>query len=52
MFDALLQRDYQLLLGVFLVTSVMVVFFNVITDVIYRLVDPRIAAGAQAGGGQ
>jgi peptide/nickel transport system permease protein len=52
MFDALLKRDYQLLLGVFLVTSIMVVFFNLITDVIYRLVDPRIAAGAQPGGGQ
>src|SRR3546814_412782 len=51
MFDALLQRDYQLLLGVFLVTSIMVVFFNIITDLIYRFVDPRIAAGAQPGGG-
>ena len=37
MFDALLQRDYQLLLGIFLVTSIMVVVFNLITDVIYRL---------------
>lgn len=42
MFDALLQRDYQLLLGVFLVTSTMVVFFNLLTDLIYRFVDPRI----------
>lgn len=45
MFDALMQRDYQLLLGVFLVTSVMVVVFNLITDLIYRLVDPRIELG-------
>jgi peptide/nickel transport system permease protein len=43
MFDALMQRDYQLLLGVFLLTSGMVVVFNMLTDVIYRLVDPRIA---------
>ncbi|MDS1139925.1 ABC transporter permease [Pusillimonas sp. SM2304] len=50
MLDALLQRDYQLLLGIFLVTSVMVVVFNLITDIIYRYVDPRIAAGAQAQG--
>ncbi|OZI32873.1 ABC transporter permease [Bordetella genomosp. 1] len=49
MFDALLQRDYQLLLGIFLVTSIMVVAFNLITDVIYRLIDPRIAAGGQLG---
>lgn len=42
MFDALMQRDYQLLLGVFLVTSAMVVVFNLLTDLVYRLVDPRI----------
>ncbi|MCW5255066.1 ABC transporter permease [Verminephrobacter aporrectodeae subsp. tuberculatae] len=42
MFDALMQRDYQLLLGVFLVTSTMVVLLNLITDLLYRLVDPRI----------
>lgn len=45
-FDALLQRDYQVLLGVFLVTSIMVVIFNIITDLVYRLVDPRIGAAA------
>lgn len=43
-FDALLQRDYPVLLGVFLITSVMVIFFNIITDLIYRVVDPRIGA--------
>lgn len=42
MFDALLQRDYQLLLGVFLVTSATVIFFNLVTDIAYRFVDPRI----------
>jgi peptide/nickel transport system permease protein len=42
MFDALMQRDYQLLLGIFLVTSTMVVIFNLLTDLVYRLVDPRI----------
>jgi len=42
MFDALLQRDYQLLLGVFLVTSAMVVLFNLLTDLMLRVVDPRI----------
>ena len=45
MFDALMQRDYQLLLGVFLVTSVMVVVFNLLTALVYRLVDPRIELG-------
>lgn len=42
MYDALLDRDYNLLLGVFVVCSAMVLVFNLITDVIYRVVDPRI----------
>ncbi|MBV7487010.1 ABC transporter permease [Bordetella sp. BOR01] len=46
MFDALLQRDYQLLLGIFLVTSIMVVVFNLLTDLLYRYIDPRISAGS------
>jgi peptide/nickel transport system permease protein len=46
MFDALMQRDYQLLLGVFLITSAMVVLFNVLTDIVYRMIDPRIEFGA------
>jgi peptide/nickel transport system permease protein len=42
MFDALLQRDYNLLLGVFFISSAMVILFNLITDFVYTLVDPRI----------
>lgn len=41
-FNALLQRDYQVLLGVFVVTSILVLLFNIITDLLYTLVDPRI----------
>lgn len=41
-FDALLQRDYPVLLGVFFCTSVVVVMFNLLTDLIYRMVDPRM----------
>lgn len=44
-FDALLQRDYQLLLGVFLCTSTMVIAFNLLTDLLYALVDPRVEVG-------
>jgi peptide/nickel transport system permease protein len=46
MFEALAQRDYALLLGVFFVSSAMVVALNLLTDVLYRSVDPRIGAGA------
>jgi peptide/nickel transport system permease protein len=42
MYDALIQRDYNLLLGVFVVCSAMVLIFNLITDLVYRIVDPRI----------
>jgi peptide/nickel transport system permease protein len=41
-FDALLARDYQVLLGVFLVTSILVVLFNLLTDLLYAVIDPRV----------
>ncbi len=44
-FDALLARDYQVLLGVFLTTAILVVLFNLATDLIYLLIDPRMQAG-------
>lgn len=44
MFEALAQRDYNLLLGIFFVSAAMVLLFNLITDVAYRFVDPRIRA--------
>ena len=46
MFDALIQRDYAVLLGVFFVSSAMVVAFNLITDIVYRVADPRIEVAA------
>jgi peptide/nickel transport system permease protein len=47
MFDALLQRDYQLLLGIFFVTATLVVIFNLLTDIVYRFIDPRISVGGK-----
>ncbi|MGX9965283.1 ABC transporter permease [Roseomonas sp. F4] len=41
-FEALLARDYPVLMGVFLATSVMVVLFNLVTDLLYAVVDPRV----------
>ncbi|HEY2612064.1 MAG TPA: ABC transporter permease [Reyranella sp.] len=41
-FDALLARDYQILLGVFLATSVLVLVFNLATDLLYAWIDPRV----------
>jgi|SRR5690625_3816835 len=45
-FDALFQRDYNLLLAIFFVSSVIVVLINMIADLLYHLVDPRIGASA------
>ncbi|MBL8703468.1 MAG: ABC transporter permease, partial [Rhodospirillales bacterium] len=42
MYESLLQRDYNLLLGVFVCSSAMVLAFNLVTDLLYRIVDPRI----------
>lgn len=44
MFEALAQRDYAVLLGVFFVSSALVVLLNLLTDLVYRAVDPRIEA--------
>ncbi len=43
-FDALLARDYQVLLGVFLTTSILVLVFNLLTDLLYLVIDPRMQA--------
>jgi peptide/nickel transport system permease protein len=40
--DATREFDYPILMGVLLVTSVMVVFANLLADVAYGVVDPRI----------
>jgi len=47
MYDSLAQRDYGVLMGGFLVISILVVGFNVLPDVICRVLDPRIGAGVQ-----
>lgn len=41
-FDALLQRDLNLLLGILFVSSVVVVAANLVIDLIYGILDPRI----------
>jgi peptide/nickel transport system permease protein len=41
-YDAVLQRDYPMLQGAFLVLTVSVVFFNLLADLVYFKLDPRI----------
>ncbi len=41
-FDSVLRRDYPTILGVLLLSSILVVVMNQITDFCYHLIDPRI----------
>lgn len=41
-FDSILRRDYPTVLGVLFFASMMVVIANLVTDLSYRLVDPRL----------
>jgi peptide/nickel transport system permease protein len=41
-YDAILMRDYPLILGLFLIFSVILVIVNLITDIVYAYIDPRI----------
>ena len=41
-FDSVLRRDYPTIMGVLLFSSMVVVVMNLVTDLCYRLIDPRI----------
>jgi len=41
-FESVLRRDYPTILGLLLLSSVVVVVMNQLTDLCYRLIDPRI----------
>lgn len=42
MYEALLKRDYPLLQGCFVITTVAVILANLITDILYEFIDPRV----------
>ena len=41
-YDSILSRDYPVLMGILLIISLTVVVANILTDVAYALLDPRI----------
>ena len=43
MFDAVSARDFPLLMGLFVVISTFVIIVNMLTDVLYRFIDPRVS---------
>lgn len=42
MFEAIMARDYPVLMGLFFCLSIMVILANVLTDIVYALIDPRV----------
>ena len=43
-YQAVIQRDYPMLQGAFLVLTISVVFFNLVADLLYFRLDPRVTA--------
>jgi ABC-type dipeptide/oligopeptide/nickel transport system permease component len=41
-FEALFSRDFNLLLGIFFLSACLVVAVNIVIDIIYVILDPRI----------
>ena len=41
--ESILRRDTPVILGILLASSVLVIIANLVTDVAYRIIDPRIA---------
>lgn len=44
-YESILRRDNQLILGILLLSALLVIAGNLLTDLLYRLIDPRIKAG-------
>lgn len=43
MYEGVLKRDYPVLMGVFLVTSALVLIVGILTDLLYAKLDPRVS---------
>jgi peptide/nickel transport system permease protein len=41
-YESILRRDHPLLLGILFFSAIIVILVNIITDLSYRLLDPRI----------
>ncbi len=42
LYDATLNRDYPLLMGIFMLVAVTVILTNLLTDLLYTFLDPRV----------
>ena len=44
-FDAIMERDYPVVMGVVLLVAVLFIFINLVVDLSYTFFDPRISYG-------
>jgi peptide/nickel transport system permease protein len=49
-FEAVVERDTNVLLGVLFLVSLAVIIANFLTDLLYRFIDPRIRVSGSANG--
>jgi len=40
--DSMLRRDFPLLIGILVLSSIAVIIVNLLTDIAYGLLDPRV----------
>lgn len=41
--DALYKGDYNVARAILMISAIMIVFFNLVADLVYTLLDPRIS---------
>ena len=46
MYDAIYSRDYPILLGIFFIVSIFVILVNLVIDLLYSVIDPRVRVAA------
>jgi len=42
MYESILSRDYPVLMGIFTAVSILVIIANLVTDIVYAIIDPRV----------
>lgn len=41
-YEAVLNRDYSLIMGILMILSIIILISNLIADILYAIIDPRI----------
>jgi peptide/nickel transport system permease protein len=49
--DAIAHRDYTIMQGIFLIITTSVIVANLLADVLYGRIDPRVRVQGEGGGG-